>query len=264
MFARSFPLLLLAPILACNPEPADDDATADDDDSAAPTVRTAEGVLIDGAEIEVSAGTVSGTLFVRYSARDTGDPLCTQRIAFDGVASGGPGVAPGCTNCGGYIAIDPLTVLDVSDPSAQVDDCAPGFLGGEDSDLGLKLLRPVASGGYGDLLEWGLIDPATWQDTEFPVLTYDDGTSLTYDYLRGLATLAPFELMGALCADASEGTLASQIDDFDTFARREAPGSSWLGLGWLQRDPLLNAHPSFHPLDGHYTARFGWQFTLEP
>ncbi len=143
----------------------DDDSAGDDDDSAAGDDDDSAGDDDDSAASnsarEGSSALTGGFTFRLWSNLDAQILVCQQNLSFEGVAQWGFGVAsPDCDNCAGQISVDPASVLDISDPNANPDDCAPEQIEGADYGS-LMLTEPPAGEAGGDYLEMYFVDIAT-------------------------------------------------------------------------------------------------------
>ncbi len=109
---------------------------ADDDDSAV-------------APEDSMPRPVDGEFIVQFVLLDGLAPefelLCQQRLRAQGMARLGDGVQPDCSSCTGRLDFDPSTVLDVSDPSVNPEDCDLAWLSAEGRSLGRALLGEVGA-----------------------------------------------------------------------------------------------------------------------
>jgi hypothetical protein len=99
-----------------------------------------------------------------------GVPLCDQTMTFEGEAWFGPGVvldrvgAPDCERCSGYLALDPESIVDVTDPIGDPDDCSADDLEVAVNNWGRLLTTPVSRTTHGDFLNMAMLDAGAQAD----------------------------------------------------------------------------------------------------
>lgn len=238
----------------------DDDTTpVGDDDTAGAEVL---GFAFDGINADITGGDLTGQFItVYYQDAANSVPLCYQTIEFEAAIFYGPGQAAGCDLCTSYIEVDGASVADISDTS-DPDQCDPSFLDSAQANFGQAMFMTAVEGGFGDFLQLGLISAETWDSSGYAVLEFDDGTSLTYSELTGMEGMEAYDVSAAIVANSGEGSLGMAVSEFTDFAIPESSGSSWIGAGWVIRDPSINAWTNDAPYDGPYVLRLAWGFTL--
>lgn len=249
----------------------DDDTTpiGDDDDDTTPVGDDDDdddsvmGFAFDGIQAEITGGDLTGEFYtVYYQDASNSVPLCIQRIELEAGVYYGPGQAADCELCTAYIQVDSSSVVDVSDPSTNPDECDSSFLAAEQADFGMAMFMTPANGGFGDFLELGLIAADDWDASGYTLLEFDDGTSLTYEELIALDGMDAYDVSAAIVALSGEGSLGQAVTGFTDFAIPESSGSEWIGAGWILRDPSINSFTGTNPMNGPYTLRLAWGFTL--
>lgn len=92
--------------------------------------------------------------------------LCRQTLSVTGVASPHPWTPlDPCRHCRWELALDPRTVVDVSDPAHSPDGCDPKEIADPAFDVGRDMLTPWPDG-LGEFLEMGLVTAPTMEQVD--------------------------------------------------------------------------------------------------
>ncbi len=229
----------------------------DDDDHPCDEQRDSFAPIGFSAELELGSAGEQGasatvTYVVTYWMDAAGNLLCVQLLEATGEAVFGPTAVEGCDLCSGLITLDPASVVDVSDPVADPDQCDPNGFGSYRANVGLRMLTPPDGCSLGDFLSMGLIEAAAFADSGID-LDLSDGREIT-------AATTSEELAGEGLLLAGVGLTEAAPDSLTEYYASLVWGSGgWHGFWVLHRDPAAN--PFEGPgLEGVYGADVPWLF----
>ena len=230
---------------------ADDDDAVDDDDATGPS---GDVVLAFAFELEVEDGDSSGVLRVDFVDPAAGELVCRQRLQFAGTASFGPGLVDGCAACTGVLSIDPDSVLDLTNPAVDAEDCDPNWILGSQLNYGGGMLTPRADGGFGDLLTIGLIDLDRFEALDLFVDRAGeyDAAALRAVFDAAGTSIAQIGYLQDVAGSVAAGTGIAAV------AETAGPGGDdWLAAWQIYRSPAVNSYDGLD-LRGAYLGRMLW------
>lgn len=192
--------------------------------------------------------------FIYYLDRFDAEPLCTQVVAFEGEAFFGEGVVEengggACPLCTGQLQVDPLSIVDRTDPVANPGECTAANLVTAGYDWGLLLTTPVSQTTFGDFLAMALVDAGTQETEELSLRTIGDDTdveSLTEKWAERGSTY-----VGGGYLRTYDGSLAMTACTFLS-AAPPGPEADYLA-GWEVTRAGLEAELPW-PMAGEYEA----------
>jgi hypothetical protein len=229
---------------------SNDDDAVDDDDASGPSGDTH---LTFEMEFDVVGGDLDGVLSISF-ADNAGDLTCRQRLLFDGSVAFGAGLITDCPGCTGVLTIDPESVLDLTNPAVDSEDCDPAWIVSSQLNYGVGMLTPRDQDGFGDLLSIGLIDIE-----RFAGLGLFVDQAQEYD---APALISAFQDGGT--AIAQIGYLADEVGSvtngtgFGAVAEGAGPGGdAWLAAWQIYRNPAVNPYTGLD-MEGQYLGRMLW------
>ena len=161
-----------------------------------------------------------------------------------------------CTGCTGFLALDPASAADVSDPAGFEADCDPAELESWHLDYGAALLSPRPDG-FGDALEIALVDETSFDAAGLAMDLEGDWNSGAIQEQLGSAGLV-FTHAGYVRADDASLAVQSGLDEL---AAPAPGGEDWLAYWQVFRNPGTNPHEG-PDQDGDYGTRAAWALRL--
>jgi len=255
-----FALLFVLP--ACGSETPDDDDD-DDDDSSRDDDFGYNGITF-GAELTVTpdaTGLPTGLVSIDYVLHywtdiHSGVSNCDQHIELSGTVMYGAGSAPGCSNCTGFISLDPSSAVDVSNPAAGPEHCDPAVLEYYNLDFGMLMVQPTGPKTYGDFLQMGIMAAETQAALGLD-WSLDSEDDLTADGIEAELDELGFAFVQAGLVEV-EGSTLGEATGLASVAESESPGSPWYGYWKIFKNPALNSHEGID-LIGDYRAQAFWE-----
>jgi hypothetical protein len=220
-----------------------------------------------GSEIVVSPSGSSATMTYtfHYLVDNSGSTFCRQQVVAEASVLSGVGVITdgSCNNCTGLFSVDPLTVVDVTNPLLDSSHCNYGpFPLGSGSGLDL-VLGPDDGGLYGDLANLAVMDDSIQEN-----LGIDWGSPSSWDppifsraALETLAGDSGFEFVGTFLVQAGQDSVWP-VDSFIwQTAATAGPQSDWhgmYGLGRPSQNPIESSVDNNYALLGDYMMFTFW------
>jgi hypothetical protein len=237
---------------------ADDDTSQGDDDTSAGFNPDALSFVLNITANSGPSTNIFATFVVQYwEDIQNGVLLCNQRMEIDGIGQFGYGVmGSACGTCTGSITLYESTLLDISNAGVDPDDCDPAVLAAAQFDFGTAMLTGPGAGGYGDFLDFALLD-ANSIDQLGQEYSQDNSTT-TADLITDLSD-AGVTFTHYAAVEAATGSLseASQL-----YVVAEAIGSTdWYPYFWLGVDPSVNSNTGME-MDGDYLGQAMWILTF--
>jgi hypothetical protein len=237
--------------------PGDDDDMGDDDDDDDDTwLPSSYDMLSFDLELTVEPTTaLYGTYVISYWDDYASGLLgCEQHLSVEGAANFGIDLlGANCPDCIGLLTFDPASVLDVSDPATDPDQCDVAALDADNTNYGYYLTLPVADGGYGDFLSIALIDSATMADAG---LTNDVGGTEDAAWFESTWSSAGYDFTHLGYLEAVPGSL-SEVTGVDIVAAPAGPGVDWYAWWQFWIDPAVNTNGGWVML-GSYGGTSSW------
>jgi len=253
----------------------DDDDASDDDDAAVELPYSTLAFQFEFNVVQAAGGNygLGGTLsFIYYESYSQTAQVeyCREVVEFEAVATFGPNVVSGCNNCNGQISLDETLVDHVSNPAIDPSHCDPAWLttdndgdGAPDYSFGQMLTTSQANGGFGDFLNIGLIDYATFVNLglygDVPsvdqfgntVPAQNDAATLSAPWVNNGFNVTHFGYVNAI-----PGSFAS-VSNLASVSAPPGPGSDYRFYFTVAKNPNVNGH-SGTDMVGPYLGSAAW------